>query len=607
MARAASRVCDESRVVHNAGAKPATCRRPDARGVVRGPVLTGVRMSRKDVVAAEVARIMAEDPSVTSERKALRRMDPEETQLRTNQRYMTVDRKDRMREVARVHAAAFPVTWVDNGTIAVLRVAVPVVGGTATHVVEVDRVRRGVTCETVGHDGALARGGPYGPLAALGLSSPADVARHVPPPALAALVVSLVRSWEDAGLRLKGGLVPYALRYETRRLAPGLGNVAAVVDPDLPRLVAAYGDMPGANLGTVLVPGLDPARRALMHRLAGLPHPGVAALSRVEAATWMGRPFDCLAAVHGARERDGVAGRTMSARDAGWLNDTFGRTAEPVPFRLWPALVAFRGSVDPSRIRSEADAGALAALVGAMVDVSAAGIPGDGAFMPDLLAARLAAGGCAGEPYSRVVDSLMEGAGASVGPGALDLGAARATGLARAVAAWTAGVERIRERVAIELLVPAMAADHVARGGDAPTLVAALADGPGPAATVDAHALDLVCSGRNPGDLVEAALSHAESETQSGTLRRYDVSPTTLAEVARHWCAEPSAASRVERAWARLSPLLAPAWRLGGMDLYADRVRHALPPATGVAPSGGRAAPRQSRVGWLPTARPARA
>ncbi len=539
------------------------------------------RTERNDgPILANVQALKAADPSL-SDRQAITRSVPSEKDIRRVQGRIKREKGRRHEaikaEVAATHADRHPVTRATTAGVTKLTASVPFPGGGVASIdVKIDigsggRSPGGITCGVVWHGhGPSPWPGQCGALDALGLGMVDEdgvlCLPRGPAPAAQASAGSLRDAWIAAGVPSSRTLSDEALGVETERYADlAIPALASRWDVDAAFVAATCGDLALVAVAAPL--GLDPARRMLLRSLGTLAGAAVASLPHEEARGWSSRPVECLVALNGPRSAlASRLGRPLALADAAWLDRTIGRwDLAPVPARAQATLLRFRGCIDPSRVANARDAAGLVAMMDA-VDAIADGDARLADGVLDLLADRLDKGGD-GRGYAEVVADLRAMTVASAG--LVGRRVASLPGIAPALAAATVGVERLRESVALSLLVPTMALSGVGRG-DPDTcerVAAAVAD------RVAVHSRDMVVADRGIVSLASVALSFDLREDAPDDVGAYRVPVASVLATLCDWSVEGVDDSPLSDAWATLSRWLVPRWRMDGRPLYADRVR----------------------------------
>ena len=530
-------------------------------------------------VLARIRAMKVANPGM-SDREAIRRCESDHRQHRRLQDRLTEERRRGRAglkgDVADAHASSHPVSRDTVDGVTRLSAAVPVEGGVASVTVTFDagapgRRPGGIRCDVVWHGkGIRPWPGQRGALDALGLApAERDGVLAMPDgacPAVAASADALVRAWLAAGVPPSPELVDEALGVEADRYDDlGMSALAGLWDADGAFVVATCGDL--ALAATAAMPGMDPARRMLLRSLGTLAGEAVAAMPHEEARCWSSRVHECLVTLHGPESALARRlGRGLALPDAAWLDRTVGRhDLPPVAPGTLALLVRFRGCVSPSRVATARDAAGLVALVDA-VEVLADGDAQAADVVLDLLADRLDRGGD-DRGYGDVVADL--GALQVDGAGLVGRRMAGLPGLAPALAAATLGIERLRERVALALLVPtfAMSCPEAPDVESCERLAGPLGD------RVAANSLEMVAGGRDMVALSRLALSFDLDDDAAHLVAGYDVPSASVDAALRRRLVAAVDDASLDGDWAMLSRWLVPRWRLDGRSLYADRVR----------------------------------
>jgi hypothetical protein len=456
---------------------------------------------------------------------------------------------------------------------------------------------------------AASSDGLFDAMAALGLSMTeirgALVRPSGPAPVVASLAERLADAWKTAGLEGAGDVESAAASEGERLDQEGLSPVSALVPHDLRRLAAAYGGV-GMSCAGIASPGIEPARTALLVRLASFAHPALAALSDDEVLRWSGRPAECLV----SHLNEGIlpaidVGRPVTLCDAGWLLDVFGgRATAPLKSRMIEALLRWQSFVDPTRIVSDDDASGLVSMMAAVVDgdhgTSRSERVDDGLR---LLFSRLGEGRDAGRAYGDVAAGLRGQADSERGR--------EGDAFARRVFAATAGVERLCEKVAYELAIPTLAWDcAVGRGLDTPglggLLSASLESESLWPPRIEQHVRDMTVGGRRMDEMAAVVLASGIDFTDSApTPFRLDSSRAM--EVVARWASPRSSDARLDAAWSAFDPVLVPRWRGHGRRMlegqFAPLVKAVASRSKVEAVSVGRELRRIARRLFAPTQR----
>ncbi len=524
----------------------------------------------ESLMGMEVRRVLARDPTM-SERQAILETDANEGNLRRHQGKLLASRKQ---DGADAQAVGYPATLCEEGGVTTFSASAPHGDGRIAVTLRFAAARAaggrpGLTSSLVTRHGdgrSQVDVDPCEALRLLGLGLVPErgalVAHAGAPPVAVILGGELHRRWKATGCRDVPGLLPEAVEREWERLrVGGLDAVSTLVDHGTRRLAACHsGRVDPATLARALGPDADRPLRSVLHAMASFACPEAAVMSTAETHEWLGRPVDMLVRVLD-HSHDGTLHRPVTHADAAWLTGLLGhRDVEPVGPEA-TLLVRSRLRIDPSRVETDHDAAALVRLAQA-AHVVARATRSDPAAIMDMVLGRLAdaadrARGL-GEVTARLDDEPMDGDGL-LGPSLRAL-----PSFPRSIAALSVGVERLCERVAIDLVLPTLALDdqagpHRARP-DGETVAAALR-------RIEAVARDMVVQGRGVPEQVAAVTGSRVTEHASDDATPFALDLATALDVT---CRAQRSGEALDAAWRRHAPSLSPRWRDGGRTAVTD-------------------------------------